>query len=196
MGGGGVTKVRCALGEPWWRGCSVACIALQHTLAKRPASRRLSRDGSAGTNCVSGPVVQGLRLGLELIGRGAGQAKRAAQHAASWVWKATKTISEKVGAGVARGAKAFKKKLAKSTEEILREELGRKPTKKEVANYENRLRQEAGDTKGPARTEKDFSDRGGHETGARGSTSGRHEKGQGRLSKDKGNEKGDTRREY
>jgi RHS repeat-associated protein len=94
------------------------------------------------------------------------------------------------------------KKNPATTEDVLTEKLnGRKPTAKEVENYENDLRQEAARS-GHGSAETARSDRPAtptteHKKGERGSTAEDHERGQARVGRDApGGEKGDARRRY
>ncbi|MBL8743862.1 MAG: RHS repeat-associated core domain-containing protein, partial [Myxococcales bacterium] len=92
---------------------------------------------------------------------------------------------------------AAPKPVAKTPLELLTEQLGRKPTKRELANFENELKQAAPSDEGATRADSAGGPvRGGHSTGARSSTVQKHQQGDTRRATDQGGEKGDVRRRY
>lgn len=83
-------------------------------------------------------------------------------------------------------------------EEALESVLGRKPTAKELENYRAQLANEGlyGDAPSTGSRADGAGEpvKGGHDSGARGSTAEKHEAGDARRGMDQGKEKGDARR--
>lgn len=84
-------------------------------------------------------------------------------------------------------------------EQALTSILGRKPTKKEMANYLSKVKDDTGGgsaAKGSRADKGGGALKGGHSSGGRPSTREKHEAGDERRRKDQGGEKGDKRRPY